>query len=112
MRTKEEVEELLAKLRSRGDCFGIASDPEQLEVFSQLAWERYHTDPTKEGLDELIATLTAELQALLQMALEIQITFPTIALIIDLAVELAWNYFNDRKLLQLELQDWRLAEPN
>ncbi|PTY02427.1 single-stranded-DNA-specific exonuclease RecJ [Opitutaceae bacterium EW11] len=28
---------------------------------------------------------------------------------IDLAVELTWNHFNDRKLLQLELIDWRLA---
>ncbi|HXA15094.1 MAG TPA: single-stranded-DNA-specific exonuclease RecJ [Opitutaceae bacterium] len=28
---------------------------------------------------------------------------------LDLAVELAWNYFNNRKLLQLELIDWRLA---
>lgn len=28
---------------------------------------------------------------------------------IDLAVELRWNHFNDRKLLQLELQDWRLS---
>jgi single-stranded-DNA-specific exonuclease len=26
---------------------------------------------------------------------------------VDLAVELACNYFNDRKLLQLELIDWR-----
>lgn len=26
---------------------------------------------------------------------------------IDLAVELTWNHFNDRKLLQLELIDWR-----
>jgi single-stranded-DNA-specific exonuclease len=25
-------------------------------------------------------------------------------------VELAWNHFNDRKLLQLELVDWRLSE--
>jgi single-stranded-DNA-specific exonuclease len=30
---------------------------------------------------------------------------------IDLAVQLHWNYFNGRKLLQLELQDWRLPEP-
>jgi single-stranded-DNA-specific exonuclease len=30
---------------------------------------------------------------------------------LDLAVELRWNHFNDRKLLQLELVDWRLAEP-
>ncbi|MDX2187877.1 MAG: single-stranded-DNA-specific exonuclease RecJ [Opitutaceae bacterium] len=29
---------------------------------------------------------------------------------LDLAVELTWNYFNDRKLLQLELIDWRLSE--
>lgn len=29
---------------------------------------------------------------------------------IDLAVELRWNFFNDRKLLQLELKDWRLSE--
>ena len=35
---------------------------------------------------------------------------PPVGVPIDLAVELAWNYFNDRKLLQLELQDWRLAE--
>ncbi|HTQ30423.1 MAG TPA: single-stranded-DNA-specific exonuclease RecJ [Opitutaceae bacterium] len=28
---------------------------------------------------------------------------------LDLAVELTWNYFNDRRLLQLELIDWRLA---
>jgi single-stranded-DNA-specific exonuclease len=28
---------------------------------------------------------------------------------LDLAVELTWNYFNNRKLLQLELVDWRLA---
>ena len=37
---------------------------------------------------------------------------PPVGVPIDLAVELAWNYFNDRKLLQLELQDWRLAEVN
>lgn len=30
---------------------------------------------------------------------------------IDLAVELTWNYFNDRKLIQLELIDWHLT-PN
>ena len=29
---------------------------------------------------------------------------------LDFAVELAWNHFNDRKLLQLELVDWRLSE--
>lgn len=29
---------------------------------------------------------------------------------LDLAVELTWNFFNDRKLLQLELIDWRLAQ--
>jgi single-stranded-DNA-specific exonuclease len=28
---------------------------------------------------------------------------------LDLAVELSWNYFNNRKLLQLALIDWRLA---
>lgn len=28
---------------------------------------------------------------------------------IDLAVKLNWNYFNDRKLLQLELIDWRAS---
>jgi single-stranded-DNA-specific exonuclease len=28
---------------------------------------------------------------------------------LDLAVELAWNYFNHRKLLQLTLVDWRPA---
>lgn len=35
---------------------------------------------------------------------------PPVGVSLDLAVELAWNYFNDRKLLQLELIDWRLAE--
>ncbi|HYP17722.1 MAG TPA: single-stranded-DNA-specific exonuclease RecJ [Opitutus sp.] len=29
---------------------------------------------------------------------------------VDLAVELKWNFFNDRKFLQLCLVDWRLAE--
>ena len=29
---------------------------------------------------------------------------------VDLAFELIWNHFNGRKLLQLELLDWRLAE--
>jgi single-stranded-DNA-specific exonuclease len=28
---------------------------------------------------------------------------------LDLAVKLAWNHFNGRKLLQMELIDWRLA---
>lgn len=36
---------------------------------------------------------------------------PPIGQPLDLAVELAWNYFNDRKLLQLELVDWRLSRP-
>ena len=30
---------------------------------------------------------------------------------LDLAVELKWNYFNGRKLLQLGLIDWRLSTP-
>ena len=29
---------------------------------------------------------------------------------LDLAVQITWNHFNDRKLLQLELIDWREAE--
>jgi len=29
---------------------------------------------------------------------------------VDLAVELAWNFFNDRKTIQLELIDWRPSE--
>ena len=28
---------------------------------------------------------------------------------VDLAVKLNWNFFNDRKMLQLELVDWRKA---
>lgn len=32
---------------------------------------------------------------------------PPVGVPVDLAVELAWNHFNDRKLLQLELIDWR-----
>lgn len=30
---------------------------------------------------------------------------------LDVAVQLHWNHFNGRKLLQMELVDWRLAEP-
>lgn len=30
---------------------------------------------------------------------------------LDLAVKLTWNYFNERKLLQLELVDWRPTHP-
>ncbi|HEY9154068.1 MAG TPA: single-stranded-DNA-specific exonuclease RecJ, partial [Opitutaceae bacterium] len=32
---------------------------------------------------------------------------PPVGQPIDLAVEITWNHFNDRKLLQLELVDWR-----
>ena len=32
---------------------------------------------------------------------------PHVGVPLDLAVELAWNHFNDRRLLQLELIDWR-----
>ncbi len=35
---------------------------------------------------------------------------PPVGVPIDLAVELKWNHFNDRKLLQLGLIDWRLTE--
>ena len=35
---------------------------------------------------------------------------PPVGRPIDLAVELAWNFFNDRKSIQLELVDWRIAE--
>jgi single-stranded-DNA-specific exonuclease len=34
---------------------------------------------------------------------------PPVGQPIDLAVEITWNHFNDRKLLQLELIDWRLT---
>jgi single-stranded-DNA-specific exonuclease len=29
---------------------------------------------------------------------------------LDLAVELTWNHYNDRKLLQLALIDWKQTE--
>ncbi len=35
---------------------------------------------------------------------------PPLGVPLDFAVELAWNHFNDRKLLQLELVDWRPSE--
>ncbi|MBS0663115.1 MAG: single-stranded-DNA-specific exonuclease RecJ [Verrucomicrobia bacterium] len=35
---------------------------------------------------------------------------PPVGVPLDLAVQLTWNHFNDRKLLQLELIDWRRAE--
>jgi single-stranded-DNA-specific exonuclease len=35
---------------------------------------------------------------------------PPVGVPVDLAVELGWNHFNDRKLLQLELIDWRPAD--
>jgi len=34
---------------------------------------------------------------------------PPVGVPLDLAVKLNWNFFNDRKLLQLELVDWRKA---
>jgi single-stranded-DNA-specific exonuclease len=34
---------------------------------------------------------------------------PPLGVPLDLAVELNWNFFNDRRLLQLELVDWRQA---
>lgn len=35
---------------------------------------------------------------------------PPVGTSVDLAVQVAWNNYNDRKLLQMELLDWRLAE--
>ncbi|MDB6094063.1 MAG: single-stranded-DNA-specific exonuclease RecJ [Verrucomicrobia bacterium] len=35
---------------------------------------------------------------------------PPVGVKLDLAVQITWNHFNDRKLLQLELIDWRIAE--
>lgn len=35
---------------------------------------------------------------------------PPVGVPLDFAVELAWNHFNDRRLLQLELVDWRVSE--
>jgi single-stranded-DNA-specific exonuclease len=35
---------------------------------------------------------------------------PPVGVPLDFAAELKWNHFNDRKLLQLGLVDWRLAE--
>jgi single-stranded-DNA-specific exonuclease len=35
---------------------------------------------------------------------------PPVGTPVDLAVQVAWNNYNDRKLLQMELLDWRLAE--
>jgi single-stranded-DNA-specific exonuclease len=35
---------------------------------------------------------------------------PPVGVPLDFAVEIAWNHFNDRKLLQLELVDWRASE--
>src|ERR1017187_1171949 len=34
---------------------------------------------------------------------------PPLGVPLDLAVELNWNFFNDRRLMQLELVDWRKA---
>ncbi|HXQ80790.1 MAG TPA: single-stranded-DNA-specific exonuclease RecJ [Opitutaceae bacterium] len=34
---------------------------------------------------------------------------PPLGVPVDLAVELNWNFFNDRRMLQLELVDWRKA---
>lgn len=36
---------------------------------------------------------------------------PPIGVPVDLAVQVAWNVHNDRKLLQMELLDWRPGEP-
>lgn len=36
---------------------------------------------------------------------------PPVGVPIDLAVELKWNHFNDRRFLQLCLIDWRLSQP-
>ena len=35
---------------------------------------------------------------------------PPVGRLVDLAVQLAWNFHNDRKLLQMELLDWRSSE--
>ena len=48
-------------------------------------------------------------QRLYGVAWQMASRVPPVGVPVDLAVELAWNFFNGRKLLQLELLDWRLA---
>jgi len=36
---------------------------------------------------------------------------PPVGPMLELAIQLNWNYYNGRRLLQMELLDWRLAEP-
>ena len=35
---------------------------------------------------------------------------PPVGVPLDLAVKLGWNHYNGRRLLQMELIDWRRAE--
>ena len=46
---------------------------------------------------------------LLGVAWKMAHRLPPVGVPLDFAVELTWNFFNDRKLLQLELVDWRPA---
>mgnify|MGYP000432123133 CR=1 FL=1 len=43
-------------------------------------------------------------------AKEIGLDSPKAQKIVDLAVEMRWNFFQGRKLMQLGLVDWRLSE--
>jgi single-stranded-DNA-specific exonuclease len=48
-------------------------------------------------------------RALAGVAWKMADRIPPLGIPLDLALELKWNFFNDRRLLQLELVDWRRA---
>jgi single-stranded-DNA-specific exonuclease len=66
------------------------------DVFKQLHF-RFHFDD-------------ANGRRLFGVAWKMADRLPPTGVPLDFAVELAWNHFNDRKLLQLELVDWRPSE--
>lgn len=66
------------------------------EVFKQSHF-RFHFDDSRG-------------RRLFGVAWKMATRLPPVGVPLDFAVELAWNHFNDRKLLQLELIDWRVSE--
>lgn len=60
LRSQKEVDAICDSMRVRsGDCLSIASDPELMHALCNMAWKRYHDDPTKERLNELIEVLAS-----------------------------------------------------
>ena len=74
------------------------------------SWIEYRIKTTSQGQHFRFQLEDKQRRRLFGVAWKMADRIPPTGVALDMAVELAWNHFNDRKLLQLELVDWRPGE--